>query len=143
MQLYFDSPKVWTPPPDQPLSQVLAAIQVPTYQSTIANWDEYLELLAQRVNWMIQQEPDLDQACRLIHHYLNEAGMDHQIWNLPDPQEEPIDWAAAITLGNPELRIRMSMRSTWDFPLIAIESPEVLDIIRQTSLEAWLQAMDQ
>lgn len=141
MQLYFDSPRVWTPPPDQPLSQVLAAIQVPAHQSTIATWDEYLELLAQRVEWMIQQKADLTQACRMIHRYLNEAGMDHQIWNLPDPNEEPIDWATAITLANSELRMRMSMRSTWDFPLIAIESPEVLEIIRQTSLETWLQAM--
>lgn len=141
MQLYFDSPKVWTPPPDQPLSEVLTAVQIPISQSTIATWDEYLDLLAQRVEWMIQQETDLDRACRTIHRYLNEAGMDHQIWNLPDPNEEPINWATAITLQNPELRVRMSMRSTWDFPLQSIESPEVLELIRQTSLETWLQAM--
>lgn len=136
---YSDSPKIWSPPPDQALSAVLAAVQVPITQFQIENWEEYLERLANRVEWMIQQEADLNQACRMIHRYLNEAHMDHQIWNLPDPEEDPQQWAEAITIHNPELRLRMSMRMTWDFPLVTIDNPEIIQRIQDTPLEVWLQ----
>ena len=140
MSLYMSTNKAWIPVSTEPMSDVLAAVLVPHNQDQIPSFSEYLELLAMRVEWMIQQE-EQSEAWQMVNHYIKRGGMYYEVSNWLERDEPPDKWALALTEGNPYFQEKLNYALETNFPVTVTENMEALGIIERTPLSEWLQLM--
>jgi len=157
MPLYLETQTVWQPTTEDSATMQVAAILVPPAQESIQRWQHYLNLLMQRVDWMIQQEASQEAAWELMRNAVRRAQLD--AIQLPqtaglDADELPDStaWAEAMTLHNLEFQELLQAVKPLDATdyLFNFPSPttsetaaveQVQSVIQTTTLSEWLELM--
>jgi hypothetical protein len=121
-------------------TQVLTAVLVPQTLTEISNFSQYLDLLAMRIEWTIQQEIDRATALNAIENYIQSGGMSYPVLAQLQ-QDSPQQWAIALTHGNPHFQEQLIYCLETTFPVQITADPTALEIVKRTSLEEWLQLM--
>ncbi len=143
--------RVWAPPIEDFLTQQLTAVKGLENQQQIHEVVEYLNLLADRVAWMIREWVNQDvgrteqDAFQLIATHLHQGKM-MSLW-LPSLADSIEVWAENLTLYNAYLHEALLMLCIqnptrtvlFDFPVqLTQEREDLIKVIQETDLEAWL-----
>ena len=144
MNLYMNTTKAWMRTSSEcgvPMTEMLSAVLVPQNQSEIPYFYDYLELLAQRIEWMIKLFSNQKVALELIEHYVDMGGMSHALSSQLQADSSPWQWASALTEGNAYFQDKLNWTLETRFPVPVSENPQAIETVRETSLESWLQIM--
>lgn len=146
--MYLQTNKVWVPATENSTVHQLTAVLLPPDQEQITTFQSYLELLAMRVSWMIQQEEKM-KAIKMIEQAIVQAWIS-QI-ETPATSASPQEWAESITMSNPTFQEALMFLDPSDrpldhnlleFPAEAIDlNPEIQERLQETTLEEWLALM--
>lgn len=157
MSLYLETQTVWQTATEDSATMQVAAILVPNELKSIDRWEQYLELLVERVDWLIRQEESQEAAWNLMRDAVRRAQLDGI--QLPqtaelEPDELPgsIAWAWAMTRFNFKFQEMLGLTKPLDakgylfeFPQPTTSTPEqvaaVEDVIQTTTLSDWLEVM--
>lgn len=157
MAIYLPSTsKFWTPPTEDSLILQLTAVLVPQKTTEIQSYNQFLELLSDRLDWMIRETLEQENLSEeeLYQQILNtlSRGEMYQLV-MPEMDESTLAWAEALTTSNTEFQEAMLLLrpSDWtegvtlfDFPAQPMTGNRlemVQTLIQETSLEEWLNRM--
>ncbi len=146
--MYLQTNKVWIPATEDSTVHQLTGVLIPPDQEQITTFQSYLELLAMRVSWMIQQE-EKREATQMIEQAIVQAWIS-QI-ETPATSAPPQEWAESITMYNPTFQEALMFlapsdlplgQNLWEFPVEASNlNPEIQERLQETTLEEWLALM--
>jgi hypothetical protein len=152
MTLYLlnDKSIAWMPPSSTGMVGTWGAVLVPSQQEIILNRSQYLELLALRVEWLLQEWMDAEeltpkQALNLLRKYLDDRQVNSAAILPPQLNDSaPLNWAKALTVENQELWEKFCLQTESNFPIQPNQSDPAeqelaLGLIEEISLEEWLQ----
>ena len=149
-----NNPQVWTPPHESHLLAVL----LPANETEIATEERYLELMVQRLtfliqHWMTHYEASQRETETLLDTALTNLNPNQfrPSFTSPDGKRMPLEtwrktWAEALVRHNPILRQRLN-RQAISFPVTAIANEEekenLLSMFQDSdemepNLEEWL-----
>lgn len=116
MSFYFPNPNVWAPPQDARLLTVL----LPQNETQISTSQHYLELLAQRIAWLIERwMADREASQRQVEQRLSQAvaQISPAQWtpSITDQRGQPLPlyrwrqaWGETIVIHNGSIQERLS-----------------------------------
>lgn len=157
MAIYLlSTSKFWTPPTEDLLILQLTAVLVPQKMTEIQTFNQYLELLSDRLDWLMretleQENLSQEELYQQILNMLNQGEMYQLV--MPEMDESTLAWAEALTTNSTELQEAMLFLrpSDWregvtlfDFPaqpMTGNRLEAVQTLIQETSLEEWLNRM--
>lgn len=111
MAIYLPSTsKFWTPPTEDSLILQLTAVLIPQKVTEIQSYNQYLELLSDRLDWMIretleQENLSEEELYQQILNTLSQGEMYQLV--MPEMDESTLAWAEALTTSNTELQEAM------------------------------------
>ena len=148
---YFENPAAWSPhqtaEPGQPLTHLdsLYWVIAPQGHNQIQSYEEYQDLLANRVNWMIQQWMT-DQLVEMpeVHQMLTGMLNDAEIPQFYTPNQEeatPLVWARAL-VESPWMSSHWTLEIQPEYPIPMESDPAeqdwIITAIQEQTLEEWV-----
>ena len=113
---YLERPHLWLPPTESSSAHRLAAILSP-HPEPVTTMDDYLYLLGDKVEWLIQREESLEEAYEMIWGFLDYGVF--QMLEKPERDQNITQWAWSVTLYNSPLQDCLMTLYPVDMPALA------------------------
>lgn len=148
---YYQNPTAWSPHQKAEPGKTLIHLDsfywviAPQSHSQIQSYAEYQDLLANRVNWMIQnwmadQLVEMPEVHRMLNQILNEAELP-QFYTPNQVEATPQTWARAL-VESPWMSSHWTLEIQPEYPIpmeeVSQEKGWIISGIQEQTLEEWM-----